>query len=88
MKTRALQLDLMNSNSYDDWKVLALAILSYEFSLVHSGENIDMVADLYTDAADYVDIALETIMMYFILLRSLWYPYMRLSMIQIWQERF
>jgi RNA recognition motif-containing protein len=59
MKTRALQLDLMNSNSYDDWKVLALAILSYEFSLVHSGENIDMVADLYTDAADYVDIALE-----------------------------
>lgn len=59
MKMRALQLDLMHSNSYDDWKVLALAILSYEFSLVHSGENIDMIADLYTDATDYVDIALE-----------------------------
>ncbi|CUM45481.1 uncharacterized protein AC631_05261 [Debaryomyces fabryi] len=59
MKSRALGLNIMHSNNYDDWKILALAILSFEFSLVKSGENIDMVSDLYTDAAEYLDIALE-----------------------------
>lgn len=59
VKSRALGLDIMHSNNYDDWKILALAILSYEFSLIKGGENIDMVSDLYTDAAEYVDIALE-----------------------------
>lgn len=53
-----LGLDLASSNSYDDWKVLALAILSYEFSLVNNG-NIDLVSDLYKDAKTFVDIALN-----------------------------
>lgn len=59
LKKRIIDLDLMRTNSYDNWKVLALAILSYEFSLVHKENNIDLVSDLYTDATDYVELALE-----------------------------
>ncbi|CUM66912.1 uncharacterized protein PRCAT00004597001 [Priceomyces carsonii] len=59
MKSRVNEIDLMHKNSYSEWEVIALAILSFEFHQVLRQKNLDFVQYIYEDAIAYVDFAVK-----------------------------
>lgn len=59
MRDRMEKINLSLSNSYDDWKVLALATISFEFFIVTTLKNIDFVSTLYNDLLQFVEFALR-----------------------------
>ncbi|CAK7896238.1 hypothetical protein CAAN1_03S02652 [[Candida] anglica] len=60
-RDRFKKVDVMHSDNYDDWKILALSVLSYEISEARSGgedeDNLDIVDILYEDATEFVEFA-------------------------------
>lgn len=52
LRTRIEYCHLRQNNSYDDWKVLALSILSYENS-IHSPQLDSVIQDYFTFAVDH-----------------------------------
>lgn len=55
---RLTSLDLMHKVNYDEWKVVALAILAHRYRLV--SQNPDTVSELYSDIFKYVEFAVSS----------------------------
>lgn len=53
--------NLMQTDSYDSWKTLALSILSYEYRYAKDGENLNLVELFYHDASAFTEYALANI---------------------------
>ena len=58
MRNMLKKMDLSLSNNYDDWKVLALAMISFEFFIVNTLEEIDFVSTLYEDLLQFFEFAI------------------------------
>lgn len=57
-RNRVNSSNLMETSAYDEWKILALSILTFEISVTRSGENLDIVDLLYADIGDFVEFAI------------------------------
>ncbi|CAH2353176.1 hypothetical protein CLIB1423_09S04500 [[Candida] railenensis] len=57
-RNRVNSSNLMEASAYDEWKILALSILTSETSITRTGENLDIVDLLYADIGSFVEFAI------------------------------
>lgn len=60
MMQRLNNLDLMHKVKYDEWKIAALAIMTFRYRLVSKDGLVEAVSELYTDISKYVDFAVSS----------------------------
>ncbi|ODQ82450.1 hypothetical protein BABINDRAFT_5415 [Babjeviella inositovora NRRL Y-12698] len=58
MRGRIGTVDLLHRAAPEDWKVLAMVLVTYEFKAVKNG-NLDMITELYTDIENYATYAID-----------------------------
>lgn len=59
IRSRISHVDLMHTETYDNWKVTALAVLSYQFSVIQKKGVVDLVESLYMDITEFTFYAIE-----------------------------
>lgn len=59
IRKRISLVDLMHKEDYDSWKVTALALLTFQFSVIQKTGAVDLVESLYLDIAEFTSFAIE-----------------------------